>query len=405
LVRTRRKWGRLFEALVENTAIGICARDPSGEVLIFNPECERLTGWPAAAVRRASVGGGTGGAAAMSPVLDPAAEAMLRPPERLLGGGPGGANQTVQVHLPVGPDAAAKRWLEITWVPVGGPGERPELVVGFLRDIDEQKQLQAHMARIEKLAALGELTAGIAHEVRNPLAAMKLGLNALAESLPDALPEAGLAETGCAALEIIHEIAAEVARLDRVVGRLLDFARVKESEMQEADLAAVVDRTLGYVRNQAKGRRINLNVIAGEGLRPVRCDPDQIQQVLLNIILNAFHAMPAGGELVITLDRLDAVRLPAGETGPAVRIRISDNGCGIPPAVLQKVFDPFFSTRPGGTGLGLSVSFQLVTRHGGDIDIESEVGRGTTVKIILPETGPAAVRSRSPSATGIGEAE
>lgn len=378
LIRTRRRWGPLFEALIRNTGMGIYAVDAGGQYVIFNPECERLTGFTerqmtaAAPTRTASpfqVQAPTPGAE------DRSALELLRPEPHLFK--PDAPASVRQVQLPTA--NGSRRWVEITSVPVGGPEGRTELVVGFLRDIHEQKLLQSHMARLEKLAALGELTASIAHEVRNPLAAMKLGLNALADELVPDSP----------AVEIAHEVSAEVNRLDRVVSRLLDFARVKESEFQPIDLQALMDRTLGYVRNQAKARRVELKVQHAADLKPVRCDPDQIQQVLLNVILNAFHAMKAGGTLTLSLDRFEGCRLPSGEPGPAARIRLTDTGVGIPAAVLHKVFDPFFSTRPGGTGLGLSVSFQMVSRHGGDIDIESEVGRGTTVNIMLPEAGPS----------------
>jgi signal transduction histidine kinase len=376
LIRTRRRWGRLFEALVRNTGMGIYVADAAGNFLMFNPECERLTGWSEAGLRpvpradagtapQASTAAGAGG-----PPL-----ALLRPPPALFERRAATSTRQVQITCPEG----GQRWLEITWVPVSAIGGRTELVVAFIRDIAEQKLIQTHMARLEKLAALGELTASIAHEVRNPLAAMKLGLNALAEEVAES----------SAALDIIDEVSAEVGRLDRVVSRLLDFARVKESEFHETDLPALVERTLGYVANQAKGRNIALKVEAAADLKPVRCDPDQVQQVLLNVILNAFHAMKQGGALTVALDRVESAKMPSGEPGPVARIRVTDTGSGIPAAVLHKVFDPFFSTRPGGTGLGLSVSLQLVSRHGGDMDIASEAGRGTTVQIMLPEAGPS----------------
>lgn len=378
LIRTRRRWGRLFEALVRNTGMGIYVADAAGHYLMFNPECERLTGWSEARLRSFGAAAPTERAQhaqTTPPASDgPPPVELLRPPASLFERRAATATRQLQITCPEG----GARWLEITWVPVSAIGGRTELVVAFVRDIAEQKMLQTHMARLEKLAALGELTASIAHEVRNPLAAMKLGLNALADEVAESAD----------ALDIINEVSAEVHRLDRVVGRLLDFARVKESEFQETDPAALIERTLGYVRNQAKGRNIELKIETAPDAGPVRCDPDQIQQVLLNVILNAFHAMKAGGTLTISIDRCPQLKLPSGEPGPVARIRVADTGVGIPAGVLHRVFDPFFSTRPGGTGLGLSVSLQLVSRHGGDIDIESAVGKGTTVHIMLPVGGP-----------------
>lgn len=409
LLKTRRRWAPLFEALLRNAGMGLFALDADGRFVIYNPECERLTGVPAGEILAP-------GATRQADFLATAAEAPPDPVERRGAaaessrvvtaaafrhpglppeGTPPNARQVRMLLRPEGarfdPDAptgtrrllmpladGSRRWVEVLDVPVGAPGSRAELVVGFLRDVHDQKLLETHMARLEKLAALGELTAGIAHEVRNPLAAMKLGLDALHEELP----------AGSPAQEIAGEVAAELKRLDRVVGRLLDFARVKESELQPTDLPSLVDRTLHYVRNQARGRHIELITRFAPDLRPVNCDPDQIQQVLLNIILNAFHAMPAGGRLTIEVERNAECVLPGAGRGPAAGIRLTDTGVGIPEHVLHKVFDPFFSTRPGGTGLGLSVSFQLVSRHGGDMDITSRVGEGTTLRILLPEAGP-----------------
>ena len=285
LIRTRRRWGPLFEALIRNTGMGIYAVDPGGQYVIFNPECERLTGFTERQMTSA-VPSRTPSPfqvqAPVPPTEDRPAIDLLRPEPHLFTANAPASIRQVQLPTANG----SRRWVEITCVPVGGPEGRTELVVGFLRDIHEQKLLQSHMARLEKLAALGELTASIAHEVRNPLAAMKLGLDAeLADELVPDSP----------AVEIAHEVSAEVNRLDRVVSRLLDFARVKESEFQPIDLQALVERTLGYVRNQAKARRVELKVQNAADLKPVRCDPDQIQQVLLNVILNAFHAMKAGG--------------------------------------------------------------------------------------------------------------
>jgi signal transduction histidine kinase len=398
LIRTRRRWGRLFEALVRNTGMGIYVADAGGNYLMFNPECERLTGVSEAGLRAAGAATESARAGPAPAPTDPAAAVgpcggcpsadLLRPPPALFERRAPTAARQLQITCPDG----TARWLEITWVPVSALGGRTELVVAFVRDIGEQKLIQTHMARLEKLAALGELTASIAHEVRNPLAAMKLGLNALAEELAES----------SAALAIIDEVAGELGRLDRVVSRLLDFARVKESEFKETDLPALIERTFGYVRNQAKGRNIDLKVEAAPDVRPVRCDPDQIQQVLLNVILNAFHAMKQGGVLTAVVDRAGEVKLPSGEPGPTARIRVIDTGTGIPAAVLHKVFDPFFSTRPGGTGLGLSVSLQLVSRHGGDMDIASEVGKGTTVTILLPEGGPTGAGAYGPQFATIG---
>ena len=236
-----------------------------------------------------------------------------------------------------------------------------------LAEINSRLQTaQQQLVQSEKLAAVGQLTAGIVHDVKNPLAVIK----GLAEELRE---EPGLPEPLRAQLGVIRENA---ARANTIVSELLTFARQSAPEMKRADLRASVEAALRLTEYLA--RKGGVRVIPDLPGRAVLAtyDPQQIEQVLINLIQNAVQAMPAGGTL----------RAALGQAGRAVAVAISDTGVGIPTEHLGRVFDPFFTTKPAGegTGLGLSVSYGIVSRHGGRITVESAVGRGTTFTVLLP---------------------
>jgi signal transduction histidine kinase len=237
---------------------------------------------------------------------------------------------------------------------------------------DANSRLQATQAQLvqsEKLAAVGQLTAGIVHDVKNPLAVIK----GLAEELRE---EPGLVEPVREQLTVIRDNA---ARANTIVSDLLKFARQSKPEMKPLDMRESVEAAVRLTEYLA--RKGNVKVIVDLPSRAAVgvYDPQQIEQVLINLIQNAIQAMPGGGMLRVNLS------LAAG----AMAIAIADTGIGIPPENLTRVFDPFFTTKPEGegTGLGLSVSYGIVSRHGGKIGVESKVGQGTTFTILLPAGG------------------
>jgi len=234
---------------------------------------------------------------------------------------------------------------------------------------DANSRLQATQAQLvqsEKLAAVGQLTAGIVHDVKNPLAVIK----GLAEELRE---EPGLVEPVRAQLSVIRDNA---ARANTIVTDLLKFARQSSPEMTELDMRQSVEAAVRLTEYLARKGNVKVVVDLPSRAAVGVYDPQQIEQVLINLIQNAVQAMPGGGTLRVNLS------LAAG----VMAIAIADTGIGIPPENLTRIFDPFFTTKPEGegTGLGLSVSYGIVSRHGGKIGLESKVGQGSTFTILLP---------------------
>ncbi len=244
----------------------------------------------------------------------------------------------------------------------------------------ELRRAQAETVRGEKLASVGLLAAGIAHELNSPLTGILTFSSLLREKVPDGSPDA----------EDLDLVIRETRRCAAIIKRLLDFAREKPPEKAFADLNQVIEDTLRIVRRPAHLRDIEIALDLDRGLPPVWIDADQIKQVVMNILVNAQHAIDEKGTITVRTRRSPIVKSPVPGTPPVpmVEIAITDTGCGISRADLQRIFDPFFTSKEvgKGTGLGLSVSHGIVNAHEGLIDVESEVGAGTTFRVYLPLT-------------------
>ncbi len=233
----------------------------------------------------------------------------------------------------------------------------------------ELKAMQNHLLQAEKMAAIGKLAAGVAHEINNPLTGVLTNSSLMLQDLPSDDPKR----------EDLQTIVNETLRCRKIVKGLLDFARQSTPQKQELVLNRVIEDVLALVKNQASFRNITVNAELEPRLPLLMADGDQMRQVVLNIVLNAADAMPHGGELHIS-SRFD-------ESTRRVVIRISDTGTGIPDEIRDRLFEPFFTTKKTGTGLGLSIAYGIVERHRGTLEVESEVGRGTTFVISLPVEG------------------
>jgi two-component system, NtrC family, sensor kinase len=239
----------------------------------------------------------------------------------------------------------------------------------------ELKRAHDHVLHVEKMASIGKMAAVVAHEVNNPLSGILTYAKLIRKWVGSGQAEHEKREE---AMECLELIASESRRCGELVKNLLTLSRTAPMNVQLTDLEAVIDRCLLLVRHQLELNGIQLHLKLAPDLQPVFCDPAQIEQVLLALIMNAIDALPRGGNLWIE------TRRSGDET--EIELRVRDDGAGIAPDVLPQIFEPFLTTKESGhgVGLGLAISRGIVERHHGRIDVESELGRGTTFTVTLP---------------------
>jgi signal transduction histidine kinase len=245
--------------------------------------------------------------------------------------------------------------------------QREELQRTTKRLTEVYQELQRNfeqMKRTERLYALGQLSAGLAHEIRNPLASIAGAAGILRRSR-----QADQKNTEC--LDIISR---ECQRLNQLLTNFLDFARPREPRYQHVDVRRLLDSVIDLACHAIGKQSIELRAYVEARLAPVECDPELLKQVLLNLIINAIQAMPAAGE----------VRVAARMQGDKLLIQVIDQGCGVGLEDRDKIFDPFFTTKENGTGLGLSVAHQIIEQHGGILSAEANPDRGMTFSVLLP---------------------
>jgi two-component system sensor histidine kinase HydH len=242
--------------------------------------------------------------------------------------------------------------------------------VVFLADISEIHQLQNEILKMDKLASVGELTSGIAHEIRNPLAGIKTTAQALNEEL----------EVGDHRRAYVSRIITEIDRLNRLLLGFFDFARPRELSIATCDLSKIIENAVYMVRDTARENHVQIIEFLPPKKTGIKADAHMIQQVLMNVFINAIQAMELGGNMEVHLS----------ERGDGVEIMVSDTGKGIPDHVKGRIFDPFFTTKPKGIGLGLSISYRIIKLHSGSITFASSPG-STTFTITLPRD-PGKVR-------------
>jgi signal transduction histidine kinase len=243
----------------------------------------------------------------------------------------------------------------------------------LLSVLDELSRTQAQLIHSEKLASLGVLAGGVAHEINNPLMVI-LGRTELLLMDQDVSEEIK---------PNLQTICNETERIARIVENLLAFSRrSRQEKIEKVDVNEALERTLMLTQHQLTVANVKLNKELEANLPQVDAAAGQLQQVFMNLIINAGHAMPEGGELTVRTGAIPEDR---------IFIEITDTGCGIPPESINRIFDPFFTTKEEGkgTGLGLAVSRNIVENHGGDIGVRSAVGLGTTFRVILPQVAPS----------------
>jgi two-component system sensor histidine kinase HydH len=236
------------------------------------------------------------------------------------------------------------------------------------RDLTEVQSLKREVETSRRLASLGRLAAGVAHEIRNPLSSIKGFATYFKERYRDNPDDQKTSEI----------MIQEVDRLNRVITQLLEFARPPVIQKKRASLQSLIQHSLRMIERQASAKEIQVLSHLPSDVKEVDLDPDGINQVLLNLYLNAIEAMERGGRLTVSLYR--------EKRSPWVKIMVSDTGKGISKEDLEHVFDPYFTTKQSGTGLGLAIVHKIIEAHRGEVRAESEIGRGTTVSILLPVT-------------------
>jgi len=244
-------------------------------------------------------------------------------------------------------------------------GERMGALV-TLRDLDSIESINTQLQVSERLAALGRITAGVAHEVKNPLNSMRLWLENLTESLPS--------DSDANSHQAVQVLDKEIDRLDTVVKRFLDFTRPMEVKLEQTQLSQLLREVLEVARPQLQKANVEVMQSLPTDVPEVFVDRDLLKQAVLNLVLNAVEAMPSGGQIRLELTR----------RAEMAEISVADTGKGIALENRQKIFQLFFTTRPGGSGIGLASTFRIVQLLNGSIDFKSEVGRGTTFRIELP---------------------
>jgi signal transduction histidine kinase len=234
---------------------------------------------------------------------------------------------------------------------------------------EDLKRSKSYMRRADRLASLGTLTAGLAHEIRNPLVSIKT----FTQLLPQRLEDEEFRN------HFLNIAVGEVDRISSLVTELLDFARPSDPKLELEDINSILDGMILLVSTESKKKLIQLVKNYDKKLPPINIDKEQIKQVFLNILLNAIEATPENGTITV---RTRHFVKPGGR--PYLQIEFTDTGSGIPSEKLEEIFNPFFTTKRTGSGLGLSISNQIVQDHQGYIEVESELGKGASFFINLP---------------------
>lgn len=249
---------------------------------------------------------------------------------------------------------------------IGDLGQSFNEMVRQLRESREEIQRlhRTQMSRAEHLATLGELAAGLAHEIRNPLAGISGVIEIIGRDLPEDAPSRG----------VLNDVKTEVQHIKRIVNDLLDTARPKPPQFQLTNLNATAELAVMLAQQQANPKNIHIEMTKAENLPLVFHDSGQVNQVLLNLLLNGIQAVDYGG----------AVRLDVSRQDGSARITVTDTGRGIAPENLSNIFLPFFTTKGNGTGLGLSLARRIIEDHGGKIEVTSRLGEGSQFSVLLP---------------------
>jgi PAS domain S-box-containing protein len=359
-----------LESIVEKAGDAISVVDLESRVLYWNEGAERIYGY-----KKEEVMGKK-----LADFLYPREENLMKEEERLMHQYMARVKKG-EVVSNVEVNRKTKEGKEIITSMTISPLRNAEgTIIGASRickDITHLKKAEEKLILAERLSSLGERTAGVAHELRNPLAGIKINTQILSR-------KKDLSETERRILGSTQE---GIEKIQKIVDDMLHFAKPKASHFKEERINEVVEESLTILQTKLKKGSVSLAWMKGEGLARVWIDAHQIQQVLVNLILNAIQAMGKGGALTIRT---------FVEDGGGIGVEVKDTGIGISESNLRKIFDPFFSTKSEGTGRGLSISLKILENHGATIDVESEEGKGSTFTIHFPAWKDQETETRGP---------
>jgi len=244
----------------------------------------------------------------------------------------------------------------------------------IFRDLTKVYKIQEEILRMDRLVSLGKLASGIAHEIRNPLAGIKTTAQAFSEEMPENDPKR----------EYLNRITKEIDRLNELLKIFFSFAKPQTLNLVSCHIKDIINAITPFLIKEIADKKIHFIEKYHPNLPKIKVDKNQMHQAFLNLFLNAIQAMPNGGELKIEASPT-IIKSADGSKQNFIKIVVSDTGRGIPPQILSKIFDPFFTTKPKGIGLGLSITYQIIKKHGGTIKVESQWEKGASFVINLPE--------------------
>ncbi len=290
------------------------------------------------------------------------------PVERALHG------ESCQISFSATSEDGTTRYFDVTATPIEDPSEQTRALL-FLRDVTDKRLQELHLLQAEKMSSIGVLAAGVAHEINNPLTSVAGYAEALMRRLRD---EPGLATDP--RLEVfskyLETIIREAYRCKGIIDNLLSFSRKADGTLARVDLNRILEEVLELVRHGARYENIEIEEDLHPGLPPVNGDPSSLRQVFMNLTMNAIQSIQGSG----------VVKISTGYSGATVTAQVKDTGSGIPPDVIDQIWQPFFTTKTvgQGLGLGLALTYNIVQKHHGEIQVESQVGKGSQFTVRLP---------------------
>jgi PAS domain S-box-containing protein len=345
-----------FEALVRSAELGVLAVDAGERILVLNGAAARLT--------RLTIGEALWHSLE---ILPPPLQQLLR--ETLTTGLP-----VVDRRLVLHPEDGHRKVVSATTSRWPGAVDAQQAALVVMQDLTAAQELEWRTTRLQRLASVGTLSAGVAHEIKNALVAIK--------SFSDLLLEKG------EDVEMANLVGREVSRIDSLVSQLLRFAGPSRPAFSEVRVHVSLGSCLQLIQRQLKTRKVDLAMHLEAREDRVHGDARQLEQAFLNLLLNAIDALEAGGRLTVTTQVSVGTefvsKFEPKNRRPQLQILIRDTGPGISPEILPNLFRPFVTSKPGGTGLGLAITRRIIQEHQGSISVETAAGQGTTFKIALP---------------------